>query len=76
MYQNIFLSIFAISWVSERIYFYYIHNRKILEPNGLLNLNAPLNNSYSAEYNPITIPENNQRSKNGELNNTENHSHL
>tara|TARA_Y100000589_G_C26665029_1_gene431545 strand:- start:119 stop:349 length:231 start_codon:yes stop_codon:yes gene_type:complete len=76
MYQNIFLSIFAISWVSERIYFYYIHNRKTSQPNGLLNLNTPLNNSYSAEYNPITIPENNQRSKNEELNDTENHSHL
>lgn len=76
MYQNIFLSIFAISWVSERIYFYYIHNRKISESNGLLNLNAPLNNSYSDEYNPIKIPENNQKSINDDLNDTENHSHL
>lgn len=76
MYQNIFLSIFAISWVSERIYFYYIHDRKTSQPDGLLNLNAPLNTSYSAEYNPITIPEKGKTIRDAQLNDSENHSHL
>ena len=76
MYQNIFLSIFAISWVSERIYFYCIHDRTTPPPDGLLNLNAPLNNSYSAEYNPITIPEKTNTLRDTQLNDPENHSHL
>ena len=75
MYQDFFLSIFALSWFSERIYFYCIHNKNI-PPNGLLNLNTPLANSYSAQYNPITIPDNDSQSKNSELNDSENNSHL
>jgi hypothetical protein len=76
MYQGIFLSVFAISWVSERIYFYFIHDRTTPPPDGLLNLNAPLNSSYSAEYNPINIPENRQQPRDSQLNDPENHSHL
>ena len=76
MYQDIILSVFAMSWLSERIYFYYIHDKTKTISNGLLNLNAPLANSYSAEYNPITIPENNSKTRDSQLNDPENHSHL
>jgi hypothetical protein len=76
MYQDIILSVFAISWLSERIYFYCVHDRTITSSNGLLNLNAPLANSYSAEYNPITIPENTPKPRDSQLNDPENHSHL
>jgi hypothetical protein len=75
MFQDIILSVFAISWLSERIYFYCIYD-KTTSSNGLLNLNTPLNNSYSAEYNPITIPENTPQSRDSQLNDPENHSHL
>lgn len=76
MYQDIILSVFAISWLSERIYFYCVHDRTTTSSNGLLNLNAPLNNSYSAEYNPINIPENTPQPRDSQLNDPENHSHL
>lgn len=76
MYQGIFLSVFAISWVSERIYFYCIYDRTTPPPDGLLNLNAPLNSSYSAEYNPINIPDNDSKSRDKQLNDSENDSHL
>jgi len=75
MYQDIILSIYAISWLSERIYFYYIHNNTTA-PTGLLNLNTPLNDSYSAEYNPINIPDNDSKSRDKQLNDSENDSHL
>tara|TARA_B110000967_G_C18797119_1_gene516385 strand:- start:883 stop:1110 length:228 start_codon:yes stop_codon:yes gene_type:complete len=75
MYQDIILSIYAISWLSERIYFYYIHNNTT-SPTGLLNLNTPLNDSYSAEYNPINIPDNDSKSRDKQLNDSENDSHL
>tara|TARA_B110000114_G_C15068229_1_gene388439 strand:+ start:255 stop:485 length:231 start_codon:yes stop_codon:yes gene_type:complete len=76
MFQDIILSIFAISWVSERIYFYSIHDRTTTTPNGLLNLNSPLNTSYSAEYNPIIIPEKDTKLRDTQINDKENHSHL
>lgn len=76
MYQDIILSTFAMFWLSERIYFYCIHDRTKNTSNGLLNLNAPLANSYSAEYNPITIPENSSKTRDTQLNDPENHSHL
>ena len=75
MYQNIFLSIFAISWLSERIYFYCIYEKN-KSTTGLLNLNTKLNNCYSSEYNPIKIPENNLQSRDLQLNNSENNSQL
>ena len=84
-YQEILLSMLAISWVTERIYFYKIHD--INRPSdGLLNLNAPLASSYTAQYNPITLPENintanntssnTKSNKDSQLNDFENHSHL
>ena len=87
IYQELLLSIFAISWVTERIYFYKIHNTN-KPSDGLLNLNAPLASSYTAQYNPITLPENintsnntnnnsnNDSNKDSQLNDFENHSHL
>ena len=80
IYQELLLSIFAISWISERIYFYKIHNttNNGKSNNGLLNLNAPLANSYSAQYNPINLPENKNKEseKYSQLNDTDNQSHL
>lgn len=72
-YQEIILSIFAISWFSERIYFYTIHNNNNT-PEGLLNLSAPLASSYNTQYNPVTIPE--SSNENSQLNDDENQSHL
>lgn len=84
-YQEILLSIFAISWFTERIYFYKIHDTN-KPSDGLLNLNTPLASSYTAQYNPITLPENikitnntssnNDSNKDSQLNDFENHSHL
>ena len=75
MYQDIIVSIFAISWLSERIYYYCIHYTNNKPQKDLLNLSAPLASSYRAQYNPITIPDNEQE-KNSQLNDTENQSHL
>tara|TARA_B100001564_G_scaffold344754_1_gene342642 strand:- start:1790 stop:2056 length:267 start_codon:yes stop_codon:yes gene_type:complete len=86
-YQEILLSMLAISWVTERIYFYKIHDTN-RPSDGLLNLNAPLASSYTAQYNPITLPENintanntssnsnTKSNKDSQLNDFENHSHL
>lgn len=75
MYQDIIVSIFAISWLSERIYYYCIHNGNNKSQKELLNLNTPLASSYRAQYNPITLPDN-EKEKNNELNDIENQSHL
>ena len=75
MYQDIILSTFFITWLGERIYYYCIHNNNDEKPiNSLLNLNTPLSNSYNAQYNPVTLPENDK--KNSQLNELENDTHL
>ena len=76
MFQAIILSFFTISWLSERIYFYCVYDKNNNSSDGLLNLSTPLTNSYSAEYNPITIPENNPKPRDSQLNDNENQSHL
>ena len=75
MYQDIIVSVFAVSWLSERIYYYCIHNKNTTSQQQLLNLNTLLAASYRAQYNPITLPDNEQE-KNSQLNDTENQSHL
>ena len=74
IYQEFLLSVYAISWFSERFYYYCIHEKNNKTSDGLLNLNAPLAPSY-AQYNPITIPDTSNES-NSQLNDTENQSHL
>lgn len=70
-YQEIILSIFAISWVTERTYFYTIYNNNTSKD--LLHLNTPLA-SYNTQYNPVTIPE--ISDENSKLNDTIKQSHL